>query len=152
MAAKLERANIEGSSLIDFLRILDGDKIVIVDCESYSLSIINGSIGNDSKLDDFVNVEVDFKDHEERYRIYPFGVNRVIDSRLGDEAHSTVLDTTVYRSWSLSTDRPVWFMDHSGFSQKVRKFVEGSLESGSVRRFKEGEDFRTYYREVLTVS
>ena len=69
-------------------QILGNNKIILVTCEGYTLRLVNGSIGNDFKNGEFFNVEIDFEEHTESYRVYPFGVNRIQVQGLGYEGFS----------------------------------------------------------------
>jgi len=127
----------QGSSHNRLLEILDGNKILVINCTDYQVSVINGSIGNDSKNGAFVNVEIDFGGELERYQVRRFGVNRIIAN-----GEITRLGIRVLRDWHLSRDEPVPYMDYHGLSEIIWSFVEKSMENGRITRFREAIDFR----------
>lgn len=144
MAKHLE--SLQGSQESPFFgtirQILGDDKIMIINCEGYVLRLINGSIGNDYKNGEFFNVEIDFEDHTENYRVYPFGVNRIRVQGLGYNGVSR-LGASFGPGSSLSYSQPNWHIrDRTRVTETVYGFIKESALRGSVERFVEAKDFR----------
>ena len=119
------------------LKILGTNKVVVISNEDIEVRVINGSIGSDQKRGAFVNVEIDFADGREAYRVYPFGVNRIITDRqrlvLGPA--TSRLGIHVNQESPLSIPEPKSRMDHDGIARVVYNFVRECQKSGETEKY-----------------
>ena len=141
----LERARVSDSPFFaQFQDILGQNKIVVITCKGKEIRVIDGSIGNDEKGSGFVNVEIDFPDGKERYRVYPFGVNRIISDRQSIDGGGTSrlgipLNDRSRLSWG---DDPKPHMDHDRIAQTVYELVIEYQRIGTVETFRQAADYR----------